>query len=67
MCVYSGEEGSQDHMASMNSAKSFSTFSRNLLPSGQVGADLSVLDDEMPENLRPALQIAKKMIGKSEN
>jgi hypothetical protein len=33
----------------------------------EVGADLSVLDDKMPENLRPALQMAKKMMGKSEN
>jgi hypothetical protein len=33
----------------------------------EVGADLSVLDAEMPENLRPALQMAKKMMGKSEN
>jgi hypothetical protein len=32
----------------------------------EVGADLSVLDDEMPENLRPALELAKEMMAKRE-
>jgi hypothetical protein len=33
----------------------------------EVGADLSVLDSEVPEHLRPALELAKRLMANSED